>query len=51
MLPRRVEGIWLIVKDVRQSPVAQKGTLVGMLRRREMMRWLQRHSGQSQSTL
>jgi Zn-dependent protease/CBS domain-containing protein len=31
-------------KDVRQLPVLQDGQVVGMLRRRDIMRWLQLHS-------
>lgn len=31
-------------KDMRQIPVVQNGELVGMLRRRDILRWLQVHS-------
>ncbi len=31
-------------RDVRQVPVVQEGRLVGMLRRRDILRWLQIHS-------
>ena len=31
-------------RDVRQLPVVQDGRLVGLLRRRDMMKWLQLHS-------
>ena len=31
-------------RDVRQMPVVQDGQLVGMLRRRDILRWLQLHS-------
>jgi Zn-dependent protease/CBS domain-containing protein len=31
-------------RDVRQMPVVQEGRLVGMLRRRDILRWLQVHS-------
>ncbi len=32
-------------RDVRQVPVVQEGRLVGMLRRADIMRWLQLHTG------
>jgi Zn-dependent protease/predicted transcriptional regulator len=35
-------------QEVRQVPVVQNGTLVGMLRRKDFMRWLQMHSETSQ---
>jgi len=31
-------------RDVNQMPVLDNGQLVGMLRRRDLMRWLQLHS-------
>ena len=31
-------------RDVRQMPVVENGTIVGMLRRRDLMRWLQLHA-------
>ncbi|MBD3368392.1 MAG: CBS domain-containing protein [Candidatus Eisenbacteria bacterium] len=34
----------LVGKDVRQLPVVDDGSLVGLLRRRDLMRWLQFHS-------
>jgi len=34
----------LVAKDVRQLPVVDGGRLVGLLRRRDLMRWLQFHS-------
>jgi Zn-dependent protease/CBS domain-containing protein len=34
----------LSTRDVRQVPVVQDGRLVGMLRRRDILRWLQLHS-------
>jgi Zn-dependent protease len=34
----------LAMRDVNQMPVLQDGALVGMLRRRDIMRWLQLHS-------
>ena len=34
----------LAIRDVNQLPVVQDGRLVGMLRRRDIMRWLQLHS-------
>jgi len=34
----------LIAKDVRQLPVIQDGRLVGLLRRRDILKWLQAHS-------
>jgi Zn-dependent protease/CBS domain-containing protein len=34
-------------RDVRQIPVVQDGHLVGMLRRRDVLRWLQLQSGQA----
>jgi Zn-dependent protease len=34
----------LVGKDVRQLPVLENGRLVGLLRRRDLMRWLQFHS-------
>jgi Zn-dependent protease/CBS domain-containing protein len=34
----------LAQRDVRQMPVVQNGQLVGMLRRRDILRWLQIHS-------
>ncbi|MCC7360662.1 MAG: site-2 protease family protein [Anaerolineales bacterium] len=34
----------LAARDVRQVPVVQDGRLVGMLRRRDILRWLQLHS-------
>lgn len=34
-------------RDVRQIPVIQDGRLVGMLRRRDVLRWLQLQSGQA----
>jgi CBS domain-containing protein len=35
----------LSVRDVNQIPVVQNGHLVGMLRRRDILRWLQLQSG------
>ena len=35
----------LALRDVNQLPVVQDGRLVGTLRRRDIMRWLQLHSG------
>ena len=35
----------LSTRDVRQVPVVEGGHLVGMLRRRDVLRWLQLHSG------
>jgi len=32
-------------RDVRQVPVMQEGKLVGMLRRRDILRWMQLHEG------
>jgi CBS domain-containing protein len=34
----------LAAHDVRQMPVIQNGQLVGMLRRRDILRWLQTQS-------
>jgi Zn-dependent protease/predicted transcriptional regulator len=34
----------LAQKDMRQIPVVEKGELIGMLRRRDILRWLQVHS-------
>jgi CBS domain-containing protein len=34
----------LAQKDVNQLPVVNRGELVGLLRRRDIMRWLQLHS-------
>ena len=34
----------LASKDMRQIPVVQNGKLVGMLRRRDILRWLQLRS-------
>lgn len=34
----------LAQEEVRQVPVVQNGTLVGMLRQRDFMRWLRLHS-------
>lgn len=31
-------------RDIRQIPVIQNGSLLGMLRRRDIIRWLQIHS-------
>jgi CBS domain-containing protein len=33
----------LMSRDVRQIPVVQNGHFVGMLRRRDIVRWLQNH--------
>ncbi len=38
----------LTSKDVRQVPVVQDGHLVGLLRQRDIMRWLQLHSQMAQ---
>jgi CBS domain-containing protein len=35
----------LMERDVRQLPVTHAGQLVGLLRRRDIMRWLQLQSG------
>jgi CBS domain-containing protein len=34
----------LMSQDVRQVPVVEDGHLIGMLRRRDIVRWLQIHS-------
>jgi CBS domain-containing protein len=34
-------------RDVRQMPVVQDGQVVGMLRRRDVLRWLQLQSGRA----
>jgi CBS domain-containing protein len=34
----------LQVRDVRQLPVMRNGSLAGLLRRRDLVKWLQLHS-------
>jgi CBS domain-containing protein len=34
----------LVEKDIRQLPVLQDGRLLGLLRRRDIVKWMQFHS-------